>query len=122
MNFPASVENGFHYILNSLDPGMFITTINAHGQVSVLSDQEVILSDIQLPMSSVNYNAAQATYVDGEPCIVVAGYNEGAGVYLRQALTLCEVKSLPYKENVYCVCINATGIKVFFGTESGSIN
>ncbi len=84
-------------------------------------DQEVIHSNVQLPMQWIYYDAVAATYVDGEPCIAIAGNGKGAGVYLRHAMTLGEVRSLPYKEDVYCVCINATGTKLFFGTESGWI-
>ncbi len=57
--------------------------------------------------------------LDGEPCIAIVGNGEGAGVYIRHAVTLCEVRSLPYKDDVFCVCINAAGTKVFFGTASG---
>ena len=76
---------------------------------------------MQLPMETVCYNAVAATYMDGEPCIAIAGQGKGAGVYLRHAVTLGEVRSLPYKEGVNCVCINATGTKLFFGTEAGWI-
>ena len=72
-------------------------------------------------MERVYYNSVAATYVDGEPCIAVAGFGEGAGVYLRHVVTLGEVISLPYKEDVCCVCINATGTKLFFGTQAGWI-
>ncbi len=106
-----------HDYLDSFDP--FTVAVNRYGQVSVFRDQEVIHSNVQLPMARVYVNAVAATYVDGEPCIAVAGQGEGAGVYLRHAVTLGEVKSLPYKESVYCVCVNASGIKLFFGTESG---
>ncbi len=54
-----------------------------------------------------------ATYKDGKPCIVIVGWCKGAGVYIRHAVTLDEVRSLLYKENVYCVCISTTGTKVF---------
>jgi hypothetical protein len=81
----------------------------------------VIHSNVQLPIKIVNRNAVVAMYVDGEPCIAIAGYGKGAGVYLRHAVTLGEVRSLPYREDVYCVCINATGTKLFFGTHSGCI-
>ena len=84
-------------------------------------DQEVIHSNVQLPIERIYTFAVVATYLDGEPCIAVGGFGEGAGVYLRHAVTLGEVRSLPYKENVYCVCINATGTKLFFGTKSGWI-
>ncbi len=84
-------------------------------------DQEVLQSNLQLPMERVNSNAVAATYVDDEPCIAIAGHGEGAGVYLRHIVTLGDVRSLPYKESVYCVCINASGTKLFFGTESGWI-
>jgi hypothetical protein len=57
--------------------------------------------------------------VDGEPCIGIAGCGKGAGVHFRHAVTLGEVRSLPYKEDVYCVSMSATGTKVFFGTKSG---
>ncbi len=70
-------------------------------------------------MHGVFPNAVVATYKNGEPCIVIAGYGKGAGVYLRHAVTLVEVRSLPYKEGVSCICLNATGTKVFFGTKSG---
>ncbi len=76
---------------------------------------------MQLPMEWITHNAVAAAYIDGEPCIAIAGCGQGAGVYLRHAVTLGEVRSLPYKEDVYCVCINATGTKLFFGTHSGWI-
>ncbi len=72
-------------------------------------------------MEWVSYNVLVATYLDGEPCIAIAGQGEGAGVYLRHAVTLGEVRSLPCKEGVHCVCINATGTKLFFGTQLGWI-
>ncbi len=70
-------------------------------------------------MQRVKYYAVVAMYIDGDPYIVVAGYGKGAGVYLRHAVTLGEVRSLPYKEGVNRVCINATGTKLFFGTPTG---
>ncbi len=76
---------------------------------------------MQMPMHRVWYNAVAATYIDGEPCIAIVGQGKRAGVYLRHAVTLGEVRSLPYKEDVWCVCINATGTKLFFGTQSGWI-
>ncbi len=87
----------------------------------MLRDQQVIHSNVQLSMENVHYNAVATTYLNGEPCIVVAGCGDGAGVYLRHAVTLEEVRSLPYKEGVFCVCVNASGSKLFFGTESGWI-
>jgi hypothetical protein len=91
------------------------------GQCSVFCDQAVIHSSVQLPMHGVFRNAVAATCVDGEPCIAIAGCGKGAGVYLRHAVTLDEVRLLPYKEIVCCLCINATGTKLFFGTQSGWI-
>ena len=70
-------------------------------------------------MKEVNGNAVVATYVDGEPCIAIAGCGTGAGIYLRHAVTLVAVRSLPYKEGVFSVRINATRTKLFFGTRSG---
>ena len=84
-------------------------------------DQEVIHSNVQLPIDNILRNAVAATYVDGEPCIVIAGHGKRAGVYLLHAVTLGGLRSLPYKENVLCVCINTTGTKLFFGTQSGWI-
>ncbi len=107
--------------LNRFDRDTFIVTVNNKGQVSVFRDQEVIHSNVQMPMEGVNNNAVVSMYVDGEPCIAIVGWGKGAGVYLRHALTLGEVRSLPYKENVWCVCTNTIGTKLFFGTESGSI-
>ncbi len=80
--------------------------------------QEVIHSNVQLPVQWLEPNDVFATYLDGEPCIVVAGWGKGSGVYLRHAVTLSELRSLQYKEFVCCVCVHATG-RVFFGTESG---
>ncbi len=74
---------------------------------------------MQLPMQRVNANAVFVAYVDGEPCLAIAAWGTGAGIYLRHVVTLCEVRSLPYKEDVWCVCVNAAGTKVFFGTKSG---
>jgi hypothetical protein len=108
-----------HHYLSSFDP--FIVTVNYYGQGSVFRDQEVIHSNVQLPMESVNRNAVATTFMDGEPCIAIAGYGKGAGVCLRHAVTLGEVRSLPYKEDVWCVCVNATGTRLFFGTQSGWI-
>jgi hypothetical protein len=99
----------------------FIVAVNRQGQCFVFRDQEVIHSKVQLPMEGVVCNAVAAMCMDGEPCIAVAGWGKGAGVYIRHAVTLLEVRSLPYKEDVFCVCINATGTKLFFGTESGWI-
>ncbi len=82
-------------------------------------DQEVIHSNLQLPMQRVYYNAVAATFADGEPCIAVAGCDKRAGVYLRHAIILGEVRALQYKEDVECICINASGTKLFFGTKSG---
>ncbi len=82
-------------------------------------DQEVVHSNVQLPMEGVADIVAM--YVDGEPCIAIVGWGRGAGVYIRHAVTLGEVRSLPYKEDVTCVCINFAGTKLFFGTHSGWI-
>ena len=107
--------------MNRFDRNTFTVTVNRDGQCSVFRDQEVIHSNVQLPMDEVNRNALAATYVDGEPCIAIAGRGKGAGVYLRHAVTLSEVRSLPYKESVWCVCINSNGTKLFFGIQSGWI-
>jgi hypothetical protein len=97
----------------------FITTVNAYGRASLLRDHGVIRFNMPLPMEGVIRNAVVAACVDGEPCIAIAGYGKGAGIYLRHALSLDDVRSLPYEEDVYCVCINGTGTKLFFGTQSG---
>ncbi len=99
--------------------GIFVTTVNRDGQGSVFRDQEFIHSNVELTMHGVNRNGVAATYIDGEPCFAIAGFGKGDGICLRHYATLCEVRSLPYKEHVYCVCVNATGTKLFFGTVSG---
>ncbi len=108
----------YHY-LNSFDRDTFITTVNVVGLASVFRDQEVIHSNVQLPMERAFYNSVAATHIDGEMCIAIPGWSKGAGIYIRHAVTLSEVRTLPYKENVYCVFINATRTKLFFGTQSG---
>ncbi len=113
------VVSSFTLLNDSFGRDTFIATVNGKGQVSVLRDQGKIHSNVQLPMEFVEPNSVVTTYLDGEPCIGVAGYGNGAGVYLWHAVSICELKSLPYKEDVYCVCINAIGTKLFFGTESG---
>jgi hypothetical protein len=109
----------FHHYLYRFDHDIFVTTVNVDGRASVFRDQEVIHSNEQLPMEKVTRGAVGPAFSDGEPCIAVAGFGKGAGVYLRHAVTLGEVRSLPYKDDVLCVCVNATGNKLFFGTESG---
>jgi hypothetical protein len=107
------------YLNNRFDP--FVVTVNQMGQVSVFRDQEVIHCKIQLPMMVFYENALAVTCMDSEPYIAFAGSGRRAGVYLRHAVTLGEVRSLPYKEDVNCVCIKATGTKLFFGTQSGCV-
>ncbi len=106
---------------SSFDRDSFIATVSAYGQASLFRDQEVIHFNVKLPMQGIVINAVAATYLDGEPCIAIAGWGKGAGVYLLHAVTLGMVRTLPYKENVNCVCINATGTRLFFGTYSGWI-
>ena len=108
-------------IVNRFNRNSVITTVSVSGKGTVFRDKELIQFDVQLPMEKVNRNAVVATYIDGEPCIVVAGHGQGAGVYILHAVTLCEVKSLRSNDDVWCVCINATRTKVFFGTQSGWI-
>ena len=105
--------------MNSFDRESLIATVYGDGQVSVFRNQEVIHSNVQLPMRQVFFNAVAATYMDGEPCIAIASFGKGPGVNLRHAVTLCEMRSLPCKDSVWCVCINATATKLFFGTNSG---
>jgi hypothetical protein len=107
--------------VHRFDLGTFIITVHDDGQASVFRDQEEIHSNVQMPIEKIYHNAVVPTYLDGEPCIAIAGYGKGSGVYLRHAVTMGDVKSLPYKENVYCVCINVTEAKLFFGTHSGWI-
>jgi hypothetical protein len=102
-----------HHCIYSFARDAFVTTVNVKGQVSVFRDREVIHSKVQLLMEQVT--GAVGAYVDGEPCIAVAG----DGVYLLHAVTLGQVRSLPYDGDVTCVCINDTGTKLFFGAEFG---
>ncbi len=111
----------FSDCLNSLDPCTFIVTVNGNGLVSVFRGQELIHYNVQLPMEEVYFSALFVTYLDGEPCLAIAGYGKEAGVCLRHAVTLDEVRSPPYKGLVYCMCMNAAGTNVFFGTHSGWI-
>ena len=57
--------------------------------------------------------------VDGIPCVVAATYGEGSGVYIHHALTGELMRSLPFRDDVRCVCIDRSGTKVVFGTQSG---
>jgi hypothetical protein len=96
--------------------------ISGDGRASVLRDQEIILHKVKLPMTYVYSNSCVALImIDGEPCAVIGGRGTGSGVYIRRAITLEEVKTLPYEDFVYSVCVNAQGTKVYFGTESGWI-
>ena len=79
----------------------------------------MIHRNVQLSMEKVYSNAVVATDMDGEPCIAIAGHGKSSGAYIWHAVTLHEVKSLPYKEDVFCVCANVTGTKLFFGSRSG---
>jgi hypothetical protein len=60
-------------------------------------------------------------YLDGKPCIAIAGYGKGSGVYVHHAVTLDQLRSLPYKESVYCLCVDTARAEVFFGTQLGKI-
>ena len=70
-------------------------------------------------MEGICYNAVAPSILDGEPCVAIAGYGKGSGVYLLHAVTLTVVRSYPCTESVNCVCLNASGSKLFFGTDSG---
>ena len=105
---------------SSFDPLTFVATVNGRGQGSMFRDQEVIHSNVQLPIQDVTRNAMVGTYVDGEPCIGFVGrYKMVIIGYLLHAVTLREVRSMPCTEDVFCICINATGTKMFLGTETG---
>jgi hypothetical protein len=97
----------------------YITIVDRDGRGSVFRDQCVLQDNVLLPMESIHFNAVMQTYLDGEPHIVIAAYGKRSGVYLLHAMTLGEVRSLPFKRDVSCVCIDVTGTKAFFGTESG---
>ena len=58
--------------------------------------------------------------VDGVPCVVVATCGKGRGVYIHHALSGQLMRSLPFRKDVPCVCINRSGTLVVFGTESGA--
>ncbi len=105
--------------MNTLDSSSFVVIVAANGQCSVLRDQEIIYNNVQLPMEQVE--DAVTTYVDAEPCVIIAAGGKAAGVYLLHAVALIKVRSLPYKEDVNCVCVNTTATKIFFGTMSGWI-
>ncbi len=82
----------------------------------MLRDQEVMHFNVQLPMEKVfDKIAIAALYLDGDPCIVIGGWGKGAGVYILHAVTVETLSSLPYKQCVFCVCIDTTG------TQSGWI-
>ncbi len=98
----------------SFDPGTFITTVNVKGKGSVFRDQEVIHYNVQLPMQVVYPDAIISMYLDGEPCILVVGCVEGAGVYFWHAVTLCEVRSLPlFKKTCTVFALTALGLRPF---------
>jgi hypothetical protein len=96
-------------------------TVSHTGQCSVFRDQEAIHFNVQLPVKGVSTSAIAVMSLDGEPCVVLGSYGNGSGVYILHAVTLELLHSLPYKKYVECICIDATGDKVFFGTESGLI-
>ena len=64
-------------------------------------------------------NVLACATVDGVPCVVVATWGEGSGVYIHHALTGQLMRSLPFREDVRCVYIDRSGTLVLFGTESG---
>ncbi len=63
--------------------------------------------------------AVAAIHFYEEPCIVISSCGKGAGVYLQHAMTLVQLRSLSVLEGVMCICVNALGTKLLFGTHSG---
>ena len=57
--------------------------------------------------------------VDGVPCVVVSTLGEDGGVYIHHAFSGQLMRSLPFREDVRCVCIDRSGTLVAFGTDSG---
>jgi hypothetical protein len=107
--------------LSSMESGAFITTVASDGRLSVLRDQGAIYYSVQLESGRISLpNAVVPIHVDGEPCIAIAGCDK-AGVFVWQNSPLCEVRSLPYKDKVHCICRNAAGTKLYFGTQAGCV-
>ena len=83
-----------------------------HGNVRVtrqqLAGQEVFTGNV----------LARGT-VDSVPCVVAATWGKGSGLYIHHAFTGQLIRSLPFREDVWCVCIDRSGTLVVFGTKSG---
>ena len=58
--------------------------------------------------------------VDGVPCVIAATHGEGSGVYVHHAFTGELMRSLPFHERVYSICIDHSGTLVVFGTAFGA--
>ena len=55
----------------------------------------------------------------GVPCVVVATNRKGGGVYIHHAFSGQLMRSLPFRDDVRCVCVDLNGTRVVFGTRSG---
>ena len=64
-------------------------------------------------------NVFTCANVDGVPCVLAGTCGVGSGVYIHHALSGKLIRSLPFREDVLCVCIDRSGTLVVFGTESG---
>ena len=96
-----------------------MTTISSGGLLEIHHD-DVLVTRQQISGQFVSHgNVLICATVDGVPCVVVATWGEGSGVYIHHALTGQLMRSLPFDDDVYCLCVDRSGLLVVFGTVSG---
>ena len=102
----------------SFDEDVFIASVSDDAVLEIHHGDHLVTSQ-QLARYVFTGNALAFGDVDGDPCIVVATRGKGSGVYIHRALTGQLVRSLPFRDDVYSVCIDRSGTLVVFGTQSG---
>ena len=106
----------------SFNEDVFITSVSTEAVLEIHHGDELVTRQ-QLSGRWVNEgNVLTWGIVGGVPCVVTAtcGEGKGSGVYIHHAMNGRLMRSLPFRENVYCVCIDRSGTCVVFGTESGA--
>ena len=104
---------------SSYDEDVYMASVSEDG-VFEIHHGDVLVTSQQLAGQRVDTgNVLTCGCVDGAPCVVVATCGEGRGVYILHALTGELMRSLPFREGVYGVCIDRSSTLVVFGTQSG---
>ena len=109
----------FHSALDDV----FVTLITRGGKYSVIRGADVVHQGMQLEVTSLGSgNSVASAYIDGQPCLIVAGSKGCDCVLIFHAISLETVHKLQLGEPIYSVSINHSSNDVFYGSASGRID